>query len=46
MELWAVALEVENTLKALSEFQQPEYELALLVVTWGLRISEALGRAA
>jgi integrase len=39
----ALALEVEDTLRVLSELQQPEYELALLVATCGLRISEALG---
>ena len=39
----ALALEVEDTFKVLSELQQPEYELALLVATCGLRISEALG---
>ena len=39
----AMALEVEETFKVLSELQQPEYELSLLVATCGLRISEALG---
>jgi hypothetical protein len=39
----ALALEIEDTLKVLSELKQPEYELALLVATCGLRISEALG---
>jgi hypothetical protein len=39
----ALALEVEDTLKVLSELAQPEYEL--LVATCGLRISEALGLA-
>lgn len=39
----ALALEIEDTFKVLSELQQPEYELALLVATCGLRISEALG---
>ena len=39
----ALALEIEDTFKVLSELQQPEYELALLVATCRLRISEALG---
>ena len=39
----ALALEIEDTLKVLSELKQPEYELVLLVATCGLRISEALG---
>ena len=39
----ALALEIEDTFKVLSELKQPEYELALLVATCGLRISEALG---
>jgi integrase len=39
----ALALEAEDTFKVLSELQQPEYELALLIATCGLRISEALG---
>ena len=39
----ALALEIEDTCKVLSELRQPEYELALLVATCGLRISEALG---
>lgn len=39
----ALALEVEDIFKVLSELKQPEYELALLVATCGLRISEALG---
>jgi integrase len=39
----ALALEIDDTLKVLSELKQPEYELALLVATCGLRISEALG---
>jgi integrase len=39
----ALALEIEDTFKVLSELRQPEYELALLVATCGLRISEALG---
>jgi integrase len=39
----APALEIEDTLKVLSELKQPAYELALLVATCGLRISEALG---
>jgi integrase len=38
-----MALEIEDTLKVLSELKQPEYELALLVASCGLRISEALG---
>jgi integrase len=39
----ALALEVEDTFALLSELQRPEYEIALLVATCGLRISEALG---
>jgi integrase len=39
----ALALEVVDTFKVLGELKQPEYELALLVATCGLRISEALG---
>jgi integrase len=39
----ALALEIEDTFRVLSELKQPEYELALLVATCGLRISEALG---
>jgi integrase len=39
----ALALEIEDTFKVLSELKQPEYELALLVAACGLRISEALG---
>jgi len=39
----ALALEIEDMFKVLSELKQPEYELALLVATCGLRISEALG---
>ncbi|MGA8505872.1 MAG: hypothetical protein WB762_09705 [Candidatus Sulfotelmatobacter sp.] len=39
----ALALDIEDTLKVLSELKQPEYELALLVATCGPRISEALG---
>ena len=39
----ALALEIEDTFKVLGELKQPEYELALLVATCGLRISEALG---
>ena len=39
----ALALEIEDTFKVLSALRQPEYELALLVATCGLRISEALG---
>ena len=39
----ALALEIEDTFKVLTEFKQPEYELALLIATCGLRISEALG---
>jgi integrase len=39
----ALALEIEDTFKVLSELQQPEYEFALLVATCRLRISEALG---
>jgi len=39
----ALALEIEDMFKVLSELEQPEYELALLVATCGLRISEALG---
>jgi integrase len=39
----ALALEIEDTFKVLSELKQPEYELALLIATCGLRISEALG---
>jgi integrase len=39
----ALVLEIEDTFKVLSELQQPEYELALLITTCGLRISEALG---
>ena len=31
-----LALEIEDTLKVLSELKQPEYELALLVATCGL----------
>ena len=38
-----MALEIGDILAVLSELQQPEYELALLVVAWQLRISEALG---
>jgi hypothetical protein len=36
----ALALEIEDTLKVLSELKQPEYELALLVATCGLRIAD------
>jgi integrase len=39
----ALALEVEDTFALLDQLQQPEYEIALLVATCGLRISEALG---
>lgn len=39
----ALALEIEDTFKVLSELRQPEYELTLLVSACGLRISEALG---
>jgi integrase len=39
----ALALEIEDTFKVLSGLKQPEYELALLIATCGLRISEALG---
>ena len=39
----ALALEIEDTFKVLSALKQPEYELALLIATCGLRISEALG---
>jgi integrase len=39
----ALALEIEDTFKVLSELKQPEYELSLLVATCGLRASEALG---
>lgn len=39
----ALALEIEDTFKVLSELQQPEYELALLVASCGLRVSEGLG---
>jgi integrase len=39
----ALALEVEDTFALLSELQRPEYEIALLVATCGLRISEGLG---
>jgi len=39
----ALVLEIEDTFKVLSELQRPVYELALLVATCGLRISEALG---
>jgi integrase len=39
----ALALEVKDTFALLSELQRPEYEIALLVATCGLRISEALG---
>jgi integrase len=39
----ALALEIEDTFKVLSELQQPEYQLSLLITTCGLRISEALG---
>ena len=39
----ALALEIEDTFRVLSELRQPEYELALLIATCGLRISEALG---
>jgi integrase len=42
-EYEALVLEIEDTFKVLSELQQPVYELALLVATCGLRISEALG---
>lgn len=38
-----MAIEIEDVLAVLSELQQPEYELALLVVACQLRISEALG---
>jgi len=39
----ALALEPEDALKILAQLRQPEYEIALLVATCGLRISEALG---
>jgi len=39
----ALALEIEDTFKVLSGLRQPVYELALLVATCGLRISESLG---
>ena len=39
----AVAVEIEDIFAVLLELRQPEYELALLVATCGLRISEALG---
>jgi len=39
----ALSLEVEDTFALLSELQQPEYEISLLVATCGLRSSEALG---
>lgn len=39
----AAALEIEDVFAVLSELQQPEYELTLLVVACQLRISEALG---
>jgi integrase len=39
----ALVLEIEDTFKVLSELQQPEYQLSLLITTCGLRISEALG---
>lgn len=39
----AMALEIEDVFAVLSELEQPEYELALLVVACQLRISEALG---
>jgi integrase len=39
----ALALEVEDTFALLSELGRSEYEIALLVATCGLRISEALG---
>jgi len=39
----ALALEVEDTFALLGQLKQPEYEIALLVATCGLRISEALG---
>jgi len=39
----ALVLEIEDTFKVLSELKQPVHELALLVATCGLRISEALG---
>jgi integrase len=39
----AMALEIQDVFTVLSELQQPEYELALLVVACQLRISEALG---
>ena len=39
----ALVLEIEDIFKVLSELQQPVYELALLIATCGLRISEALG---
>ena len=35
--------EVEDTFALLGQLKQPEYEIALLVATCGLRISEALG---
>jgi integrase len=37
------AMSYTTSAKVLSELRQPEYELALLVATCGLRISEALG---
>jgi hypothetical protein len=39
----ALALEIEDTFRVLSELRQPEYEFALLIATCGLRISEAQG---
>lgn len=39
----ALALEPEDVLRILAGLQRPEYEIALLVATCGLRISEALG---
>jgi len=39
----AMALEIEDVFAVLSELQQPEYELGLLVIACQLRISEALG---
>ena len=39
----ALALEPEDALKILAELKQPVYEIALMVATCGLRISEALG---
>jgi hypothetical protein len=39
----ALVLEIEDTFKVLSELQQPVYELALLLATWGSALAEHLG---